>query len=117
MAANSINSNSTFWQKATSNTIVVFSFCLALLFAIVGVLLSDNKLINALMMVLCAFSGGYSVNVYTEMFKNQTEIQNLAEKTFESVYSIVKQFLTKSKNTGLTTDEMSVLNQLTIIRV
>lgn len=115
MATNSTNNSSTFWQKATSNTIVVFSFCLALLCAVIGVLLVENILINALMMVLCACSSGYSVNVYTEMFKNQAEIQNLAEKTFDQVYSIVKQLLTKSKNIGLTTEELSILDQLTII--
>lgn len=106
----------TLWQKATNDVLIVVSFVLAVLFAFAGVL-SNNTYFNGLMIIFSGFSLGYSVNRYTEMFKNKTEIENLAEKTFEKIYSTVKQLLTKSKLEGLTNNELSILNQLTLILV
>lgn len=106
----------TFWQKATNDVLIVVSFVLAVLFAFAGVL-SNNTYFNGLMIIFSGFSLGYSVNRYTEMFKNKTEIENLAEKTFDSVYSIANQMLLKSKRVGLTNDELTTLNQLTLIMV
>jgi len=105
-----------FLQKLASDSLIVASIILSIIFYSVGIV-TKNTLLDALVTVLGAFFIGYAVNRYTDMFKNKTEIENLSEKTFEQVFNIVSQLLLKSKTNGLTNNERNVLRQLTSILV
>ena len=111
MNSETINENSSFLQKLTSDNFILGSLIIAVLFALIGVF-SENTYLNGLTTILTAFFTGYAVNRYTEMFKNQDDTKKIATQTAESLFVIIKEIIERSNLKEQTTD-----NELTILKL